>query len=430
MGRSVTVTDIRAEEELKGLMGRLAPSVEVVAGGHPPSVFDGADLLVVSPGVPLDIEPIKRARRAGIEVIGELELAYRLMKDIPFYAVTGTNGKSTTVTLLDLMMRKSGMRSLLGGNIGNPLTGELSGRVNGRPRLGDIDCVVAEVSSFQLDSIVEFAPAGAAVLNITPDHMDRYGSMQDYREAKARIFLNQGGEDFLVLNADDPETMELYKPARSTGVKVSLFSRRKEVDGVYLRGGKVYFGRYPVLGAAEIGISGVHNLENAMAASGVALLAGCPEEAVADSMREFEGLEHRLEFVRELNGVRYINDSKGTNVGAAVKSIESFSGGDASVVLIAGGRDKEGDFGVLAEAAKGKVKAAVLIGEARRKIKDAFSGHVECLVADDLEDAVDKASSLASGGDVVLLSPACASFDMFRDFEDRGRRFKGLVQGL
>jgi UDP-N-acetylmuramoylalanine--D-glutamate ligase len=427
-GRRVTATDIRAEVQLEEFTKQLLPDVDVVAGGHPAHLFKDVELVVVSPGVPLSIEPLLKAREAGVEVIGELELSWRAIEDIPVYAVTGTNGKSTTVTLLDLMMKKSDRRSFLGGNIGTPISEELAKRANGRLHTEDMDCIVAEVSSFQLESIVHFRPHVASVLNITPDHMDRYDSMEEYRQAKGRIFLNQTERDFLVLNADDPETMKLIEPARKLNVQVSFFSRIKEVDGIFLKGETVIYGGEPLFYASEIGIEGVHNLENAMAASLMALLAGCEPKDIREVLKSFRGLEHRCEFVREINGVRFVNDSKGTNVGATIKSIEGFR--KEPLVLIAGGRDKKGDFNKLAEAARGRLKKAVLIGEASEKMKNALDRIVECEYASDLGDAVMKGFDSASSGNVVLLSPACASFDMFSNFEHRGEEFKRLVREL
>jgi UDP-N-acetylmuramoylalanine--D-glutamate ligase len=433
MGLEVTVTDSRPGEELAEYTSRLSPSVGLALGGHPQEIFKDAELIVVSPGVPLSIEPLKRAREAGVTIISELELACRLLGDVPVYAVTGTNGKSTTVTLLNMMFKKSGRKPVLAGNIGNALSEEVLKRVNGGMRVRDIDCVVAEVSSFQLEAVDKFRPAGAAILNITPDHMDRYHSIREYREAKAKIAMNQGEDDFLVLNADDPHCEEIYRSLKDMG-KMALweFSRRGEVGGVFLKGDSVYYNLGPagegtLIRPSEIRIKGVHNLENAMAASAMALLAGCPMDAVRESLKEFPGLEHRLEFVREIGGVSFVNDSKGTNVGAVLRSLESFS---SPVVLIAGGRDKAGDFTQLRDAVRGKVKAIVLIGEAKDKIKTALCEHTECFFAKSLEEAVQKAKEAASEGDVVLLSPGCASFDMFEDFEDRGRKFKGLVNGL
>ena len=299
------------------------------------------------------------------------------------------------------------------------------------------DFVVVEVSSFQLEAIDSFRPHIASILNITPDHMDRYHSLTAYRDAKANIYLNQKSGDFLILNADDPGTLELYdlhfRSGKQDRPKVYFFSRTREVEGIYCKAGKVYCNIPEIacnaylIDADEIRIKGVHNLENAMAASAMALLANCPPEAVTESMKEFGGLEHRLELVRELDGVKYINDSKGTNTGAVVKSIESFR---EPLVLIAGGRDKAGDFSVLRGPVSQKVKAIILIGEASAKIKDALGDVTETVTAKDLAEAVKLSRQMAEKGGVVLLSPACASFDMFRDYEDRGRQFKKLVMEM
>ena len=486
MGAEVTVTDRKSNDELADSIKRLAPSVRLALGGHPDDIFMSADMVVVSPGVPLEINPIASAKANGISVIGELELAYRLIENskfkiqnsknrMPFLAVTGSNGKSTTTTLLDLMLRKGGFKTLLGGNIGNALTEEIHKQVRSQspsatrrggksappthpsPSRGEgkgeggrftlnTDYVVVEVSSFQLEAIDRFRPHIASILNITPDHLDRYHSMSEYSYAKAQIFLNQQGTDFLVLNADDPETIKVESEklkVKSNKPKILYFSRKKEVQGVYLKDGIIY-SNFPnselrtlptgrqapnsvLIRADEVRIKGVHNLENAMAASAMALLANCPLEAVIESLREFEGLEHRLEFIREVNGVKYINDSKGTNVGAVVKSLESFN---EPLILIAGGRDKAGDFSVLRNIVAEKVKALVLIGEAAGKIQDALRDVTETVIARDLKEAVTLSGKIAKKGDVVLLSPACASFDMFQDFEDRGRQFKKIVREL
>lgn len=433
MGRDVTVTDRRTEAELAPHAARLAPGVERALGGHPEGIFAGAELIVVSPGVPLDIEPLRRARQAGKKIIGELELACGLLEGIPVYAVTGTNGKSTTVTLLDLMLRKAGKRTLLAGNIGNALSEEVLKRVNGTMKVRGVDCAVVEVSSFQLEAIERFRPVGAAILNITPDHMDRYLSMDEYRAAKAAIAANQTEEDFLVLNADDPECTKVHESVKKAGKLASwAFSTKRKVEGVYLEGSDVLYdlgpnGKGKLVAVDEIRIKGIPNLENAMAASAMALLASCPPEAVREALKEFPGLEHRMEFVRELDGIAYINDSKGTNVGAVARSLEGF---ESPVVLIAGGRDKGGDFTQLEEQVREKVKAIVLIGEAREKIRSALCGLTRCWTEDSLASAVQRAREIASAGDVVLLSPGCASFDMFEDFEDRGRKFKELVGKL
>jgi len=465
IGADVTVTDKKTEEELTEFREKLNPSVRLALGEHPNGVFMSSEILVVSPGVPLSIPPVLKAREKGITVVGELELAYQILgnqalqfeteesaagRRIPFLAVTGTNGKSTTTTLLNAMLRKNGFRTILGGNIGNALTEEIQKVVSSQQsavssqkssdlRLPTIDYIVAEVSSFQLEAIKDFRPRGAVILNITPDHLDRYRSLEEYAEAKARISENQGKDDFILLNADDPEIMKIKSEklkVNSKKLRTYYFSRKKEVEGIYSKDGKIYC-NFPessliprhslLIDTEEIKIKGVHNLENAMAASAMALLAGSSPEAARDVLREFPGLEHRLEFVRKKDGVMYVNDSKGTNVGAVVKSIESFK---SPIILIAGGRDKAGDFTLLRNLVKEKVKALVLIGEAREKIKHSLENVTEVFMSTDLNEAVRLSRRIAVKGDIVLLSPACASFDMFIDFEDRGKQFKKIVMEL
>lgn len=440
MGADVTITDGKTEDNLT-LLHKLSPSVKRVLGRYPD--IEGTDLIIVSPGVPQNIEPLGVARERGIEIIGELELAYRYVKaqkdsclsGAEFLAITGTNGKSTTTTLLDLMLREGGFNTILGGNIGNALTEEIQKAIKDQDRGSEkiINYIVTEVSSFQLESIDAFRPKGATILNISPDHLDRYRTMKDYIDAKAAIFSRQKKDDFLVLNADDEDVMNLYDSRlrqRKDSPTVFFFSRNREVKGLYYRGGKVYCnisGHQELIDAEDIMIKGMHNLENAMAASAMAILSGCDLDAVRNALKSFGGLEHRLEFVRELNGVRFINDSKGTNVGAVIKSLEGFS---EPVILIAGGRDKAGDFSLMRSIVKEKVKCLILIGEAREKIREALGDLTETILASSLEDAVGLATQVAVNGDVVLLSPACASFDMFRDFEDRGRKFKEIVRGI
>lgn len=478
LGADVTVTDIKKEDELKDFIPKLRPSVRLVLGTHHEDIFLSSDMLVISPGVPLTITPISNAKVRGVPIIGELELAYQIATygsynpPIPpllggtggLLAVTGANGKSTATALLDFMMKKGGFETIIGGNIGNALTEEilkivksqksgvspppipplLRGGFEGGCSLNSglnssLDFIVAEVSSFQLESIKDFRPKVATILNITPDHLDRYHSIKEYSDAKARIFENQNEDDFLVLNWDDPETIKVASEklkVKSEKPKIFYFSRRKEVNGIYFKNGMVYCNLpdlpyascpMPLIRADEIKIKGVHNLENAMAASAMALLADCPIKAVIDSLREFPGLEHRLEFVKELNGVKYFNDSKGTNVGAVIKSLESFK---EPVILIAGGRDKAGDFSILRHLVRERVKAVVLIGEAGEKIKRALGDLAETVMAKDLREAVNISRNMALKGDIVLLSPACASFDMFANFEDRGMQFKKIVMEM
>jgi len=472
LGADVTITDSKQEGELTEFREKLNPSIRLVLGSHPEDIFVSSDMLILSPGVPLAIPPVSKALRKGTPVIGELELAYQILTNqslqlkseepatgsqiIPFLAVTGTNGKSTTTSLLNVMLRRAGFRTILGGNIGNALTEEIYKRIgeSENRRTGEVvvsplhrvtasdlevDYIVAEVSSFQLETIKHFKPKGAVILNITPDHLDRYHSLDEYAEAKVRISENQHEGDFLLINADDPVTIKVINEMLEMNrkkPKLFYFSRKKEVEGIYSRDGKIYC-NFPdlsliprhslLIDAEDIKIKGVHNLENAMAASAMALLAGSSLDAVRDSLRTFPGLEHRLEFVRETGEVTYVNDSKGTNVGAVVKSVESFTD---PVILIAGGRDKAGDFMLLKSLVKERVKALVLIGEAREKIKKALGNFTETFMAADLKAAVQISRSIAVKGDVVLLSPACASFDMFTDFEDRGRQFKKIVMEL
>jgi len=454
LGALVTVTDVRGEDELKDFICRLRPPVSRILGSHPENIFTEADMIVISPGVPHALPQLAKAEAKGISIIGELELAYRILSNAlsisgvgpRFLAVTGTNGKSTTTALLDFMMNKGGYRTLLGGNIGYALTEEIGKAVNSHQvsvvgkefrnsNPSTIDYIVAEISSFQLETIQKFRPQGAVVVNITPDHLDRYHSLQEYSDAKARIFENQSKGDFLVLNRDDPETMKVVSEklkVKSEKPGIFYFSRQREVEGIYSKDGIVYctipdLCATPLIQADEIRIKGVHNLENAMAASAMALLAGCRIDAVKESLKEFGGLEHRLEFVRELNGVRYFNDSKGTNVAAVMKSLESFSD---PVLLIAGGRDKAGEFSQLKTLVKERVKALILIGEAAEKINKALGDLTQTVMAEELNEAVQISRNMAAQGDVVLLSPACASFDMFENFEDRGRQFKKFVMEL
>ncbi|MDI6800465.1 MAG: UDP-N-acetylmuramoyl-L-alanine--D-glutamate ligase [Thermodesulfovibrionales bacterium] len=456
LGADVTVTDKKCPKELKPFLKRLNPAVKIRHGGHPAELFEDAGLIVVSPGVPLHIPPLKIASDKGIEIISELELAYRIVRNqkaevkgqrAEFLAITGTNGKSTTTTLVYEMLKSSGFNVIVGGNIGNALTEEIS---NFKFQISNLDFIVAEVSSFQLESIDGFRPYGSAILNITPDHLDRYRSMSGYIDAKCRIFMNQVSDDFLVLNADDPITEEIMQRVKSQKSRVKrtpeifYFSRKREVEGAYLQDNVIRFNlpesktqnlRFKIqdfssdfrLLTSDFRIKGVHNIENAMAASLIALLSGCSTMAVSDTLEKFPGLEHRLEFVREIEGVKFINDSKGTNVGAVLKSIESFN---EPVILIAGGRDKDSDFTALRSLIKDRVKSLVLIGEAKEKIKKAVNNGVEVFMEDDFKTAILKARQLASSGDVVLLSPACASFDMFMDFEDRGRQFKKVVMNI
>jgi len=416
LGAIVTVTDKKPLDQLTAQVKALGSGIAVEAGGHPDRIFFEADLIVLSPGVP-KLPKILEARRHGIKVISELELAW-LLSDSPYVGITGTNGKSTVTTLVGLMLAKARKKVLVAGNIGTALTEDIS-------QLVGKDWIVAELSSFQLEDIDTFRPRVAAILNVTQDHLDRYHDMTEYSEAKARIFMNQQKDDFLVLNFDDPEVKAF---AQRTAATIVPFSRLLRFNpGACILDGHLVYNNQRVIRADEIRIKGVHNLENALAATALALIAGADLDSVAAVLREYPGLEHRLEFVRKRNGVTYINDSKGTNVGAVEKSVEGFT---HPVILIAGGLDKGSDFSPLYNLFAEKVKLLVLIGKAADKMEDVLGSATETVRAASLAEAVRVAAEQAISGDVVLLSPACASFDMFKDFEDRGRQFKEAVMKL
>ncbi len=441
LGARVSVTDSKPRRMLEGEIHKLPSSVEVIAGGNPQEKFTEADIIVISPGVPSDIPPLKYARDRGIPVISEIELAFQFMKSVassPFIGITGTNGKSTVTTLVDLMLKKSGYNTILGGNIGNALTEEMYKNtiVDGQISKNEPpDFIVTEISSFQLESIKEFRPAYSAILNISPDHLDRYESMAEYIHAKAAICSNQTEDDYLILNADDPVLMKVIREklkVKSERPKILYFSSKEVVEGMYMKDGimisncshfPVPTSHVPLISVSELKIRGIHNIENAMASSLIALTAGADPEGVVHVLRGFPGLEHRLEFVKEVHGITFINDSKGTNTGAVVKSLASFD----HLILIMGGMDKGSDFSVLKDQMKGKVKTLILIGEAKDRIERSLGDAADTYKVEGLHRAVELSISKASVGDTVLLSPGCASFDMFENFEERGREFKKAV---
>lgn len=437
VGARVTVADAKEEAQLGPMLAQLdRKAVAVRVGPAYEAALEGAEVVVVSPGVPVGLPMVRAARARGATVIGELELAFRFLA-APVLAVTGTNGKSTTVTLLGLMAERAGRRAFVGGNIGRALCEAARAtwehRRSAAPGVSPYDVVVAEVSSFQLETIERFRPAVAAVLNVTPDHLDRYEALDDYVAAKARIFMNQTASDTAVLNLDDGRVAAMGRGLRSRrlGFSCRRALRRPEEAGAWLEGGKIVaaLGGPPVevVATGELRLIGGHNLANATAASAIGLAAGWPVEAIRGALRTFPGLEHALELVRERRGVRYVNDSKGTNVDATLKALESF---EAPLLLIAGGRDKGGDFSKLREAIARRVKRLILIGEAAPLIKAAMGSFDRLVEAGSLREAVARAAAEAEPGDVVLLSPACASFDMFADYQDRGRQFKQLVHEL
>ena len=387
-------------------------------GGHPDAAFAGADLVVVSPGVPLELPALEAARARGVPVIGELELGWRVM-EADLIAITGTNGKTTTTALTGELVGGTVRPLLVGGNIGTPLCAHaLDFPADG--------LVVAEASSFQLDTTELLRPRVAAVLNVTPDHLDRHKTFERYVQAKSRIFANQTPADCAVLNADDPVAASL---APRTRARVLWFSRLTPLDhGVFVRDGwivaKLNGHVEEICPLTEIPLRGQHNVENALAAAACALWTGLSPESIRRGIGAFRGVAHRIERVPDERGVTYYNDSKGTNVASTIKALESFT---EPVILIAGGKGKGQDFAPLGEAARGRVRQAVLIGADRAQVRAALEpAGIPCLDATSMKEAVLAARSLARAGDVVLLSPACASFDMFDNFEHRGEVFKNV----
>lgn len=420
-GARVTVSDTKSGDELRNEIPVLLDhGITVETGGHGERTFRGQDLIVVSPGVPVDAPPLVQARSLGETVIGEVELAAQFLHG-PIVAITGSNGKTTTTTLTGEIIAASGFPVLVGGNIGTPA---ISLAERAKPET----VIVLEISSFQLETIQTFRPKIAVVLNVTPDHLDRHRTFKIYTEAKARIFENQQGSDFAVLNADDPTCVAMGARTRA---QAFWFSRHKEVQqGTWVRDGNIVFrgskGQPEILQVSEIPLKGAHNLENVLAAVCSAVLMGCSPERIRQAVRDFKAVEHRLEFVATVNGVDYYNDSKATNVDATIKALESFP---ANIHLILGGKDKGSDYTVLNDLIRQRVKRIYTIGAAAAKIESQVKG-AEIVHAETLENAIRKAHATAQAGDVVLLAPACASFDQFKNYEHRGKVFKEVVAGL
>jgi UDP-N-acetylmuramoylalanine--D-glutamate ligase len=434
-GARVTVADRKEPAELTSVLGGIdRDHVGVTVGARYESSLDEADLVVISPGVPYRLASLEAVRRRGVQVISELELASQFFRS-PLLAITGTNGKSTTVTLIGKFLAESDKRAFVGGNLGTALSEaaveDLRASQSGKP--SPYDYLVVEVSSFQLETIDRFHPWIAALLNVTVDHQDRYESLDEYLAAKQRIFENQTASDFALFNLDDDRVAALRQRVRA---KRLGFTGRSTISadmyaGTYLEGDVIVTTvtgvRQEVCHRSEIRIIGNHNVENVMAAATYAVLCGCPIDTIRRVLATFPGLEHALEIVRERRGVRFVNDSKGTNVDATLKALESI---DQPIWLIAGGRDKGGDFSRLAQAVGRRVTRVILIGEAAPILRQAWEAVATMTEAGTLREAVDLAAQGASPGDVVLLSPACASFDMFADYQDRGRQFKALVHAL
>ena len=421
-GASVTVSDTKSPDQLKEEIPLLLDhGITVETGGHGERTFRGQDLIVVSPGVPYDAQPLVQARLQGEPVIGEIELAAENLAG-SIIAITGSNGKTTTTTLIGEILAAAGLKTLVGGNIGTPAISLVE-------RATAETVTVLEVSSFQLETIKTFRPKVAVILNITPDHLDRHRTFDAYVNAKARIFENQQGSDFAVLNEDDETCLKL-----ADAVKAPLFwfSRKKEVgQGAFVSEGRILFrdahGEAEIMLVSEIPLKGAHNVENVLAAVCTAALMGCRPDQIRKAIVNFKAVEHRIEYVTTINGVEYYNDSKATNVDATIKALESFP---KNIHLILGGKDKGSPYTVLRDLLRERVKRVYTIGAAAAKIEVEIQGATEVVRAETLENAIKRAHAVAQPDDVVLLAPACASFDQFKSYEHRGRLFKDVVKGL
>lgn len=425
LGAQVTIYDVKTLEQLPEDVRQTLSGIKYtdMLGKDPDDIIEQMDMLVLSPGVPLGLPFIRKAYELGVSVIAEIELGYAVSK-ADFIAITGTNGKTTTTSLTGEIFKNAGINTFVLGNIGVPITQEALSTKEG-------DVVVAETAALQLDTIDTYRPRGSAILNITEDHMDRYGTMESYIAAKAKIFKNQMSEDYCVLNYDNEIVRALADRIKA---RVYWFSLNEQVEnGAFVRDGNIVFVdggiETEIMPATELRIPGRHNLENALAATALACLYGIGAQVVASTLRSFPGVEHRLEFVREINDVKFINDSKGTNPDATINAILAM---DRPTVLILGGYDKHGDFESLFNKFTSNIKAIIVLGATASKIVAAAqqAGYESYIRANSFEDAVLKAYSIAGAGDTVLLSPACASWDMFKDFEQRGEVFKEIVNGL
>jgi UDP-N-acetylmuramoylalanine--D-glutamate ligase len=417
-GAKVWVSDLRSAHELQAETAGLAGlPIGFRLGGEDKNWLDGIDYVIPSPGVPMENVLLKQATARAIPVLSEIELASRFFR-APLAAITGTNGKSTTTTLIGEMLKVAGKKVFVGGNLGAPFIGAAKEQW---------DWGVVEISSFQLEWVEEFRPRIALLLNVSEDHLDRYTTFADYRAAKERIFAAQTADDVAILNRDDPLVWAARERVRARVVSFGFDEVRAGVfacaDEIIWRDGA----SEERFSLGEVKIQGVHNVENIMAAIAAARCAGVDRVSIQQVLKSFPGLEHRLEFVREKDGVRYYNDSKGTNVGAVVKSLASFS---APVILLAGGVDKGGDYGVLAAEIQQKVRRLILFGAAKEIVAGALGHLTETVIVEDIQSAVRDAAEHARAGDVVLLSPACSSFDQFRNYAERGTIFKKLVRQL
>src|ERR1035437_4088294 len=420
-GARVIATDEKPPEKRGTAFEQIAEGNWLTTGAYNVGILDGVSMVVPSPGVPPSNEILQAAARNNIPVISEVELAYHFLK-VPILAVTGTNGKTTTTTLLGEILTRAGEKVFVGGNIGNPLI-----EFAGNNQVADF--VVAEISSFQLRWIEKFRPFVAVLLNITCDHVNYHGSFAEYRRIKTRVFENQTKSDYAILNAEDPEQKSIVSSLRA---QVAAFSSRNQLPtGIFIKDGNIVFRnhafgeeRYPL---SMIKIPGLHNVENVMAAVMTARFCGCNRESIIDTISQFSGLPHRIEFAGEKKSVRYYDDSKGTNVGSVIRALDTFS---APVILLLGGRDKDGDFQNLKPLLAAKAKQVILFGEARDRIGSLIGEGVPAVKEPTLLAAIESAYKSAHAGDVVLLSPGCASFDEFNNYKERGIFFKNVVRNL
>ena len=423
-GASVTLYDGNDKLDVEEIRGKMkdGAKTDIVLGEFPEELLGKLDLVIISPGVPTDLPIVNRMRESDIPVVGEIELAYELGKG-EVLAITGTNGKTTTTALLGEIMKAVYDSAFVVGNIGIPYTNVVD-------ETRDDSVIVAEMSSFQLESIVDFRPRVSAILNITPDHLNRHHTMEAYIQAKKNVAINQTAEDTCVLNYEDEVLREFGETLQT---KVLYFSSKRKLDkGIYLDDGNIIC-RNPdeclVCNVKELKLLGVHNYENVMAAVAMAAAYGVPMDSIRKTIKEFAGVEHRIEFVAEKNGVAYYNDSKGTNPDAAIRGIQAMN---RPTYLIGGGYDKQSEYKEWIESFDGKVKKLLLIGQTREKIaKEAEEcGFTDIMLLDTFEDAVLTAAKLAEPGEAVLLSPACASWGMFKNYEERGDKFKEIVNSL
>ncbi len=425
LGAVVSVYDQKEEDHIDNQLIQFLRNKNVSCYfGEEPDNTENLDMVVISPGVPLETGFVQKAKGAGAEIIGELEIAYRVGKG-KYAAITGTNGKTTTTTLVGEIFKNSGRKTYVVGNVGVAVISKALCTTKD-------DWLVTEVSSFQLETTRDFRPEVSALLNITPDHMDRHKTIENYAKAKAMIFKNQDESQYFVVNYDDEESMKL---AGQCPAKVVPFSRKAELGfGCFVLDGDIVIrnetGRIiEICDKDELRIPGTHNLENGLAAAAIAYFAGIEPGVISRTLREFEGVEHRLEFSGEVDGVRFVNDSKGTNPDASIKAIEAMKGG---IVLIAGGYDKGSEYEEFIRAFQGKVKHLILLGKTAPKIRETAErlGFHNITMCRDMDECVKTGYRLSSPGDTVLLSPACASWDMYTCFEQRGEHFKNCVRDL